>query len=82
MYNRNCHETLLVKRNSHAERCGSTTGPNVKLDIAGGDIAVQTSEKVILDSNDTSDTYFAHDATNNWISYYIDGTEAMRIKKR
>ena len=78
---KDCLKTLLVKRNSYAERCGRTTAPNYKLDVAGGDLALQTSKKVILDSNDTGDTYMVHDSVNDRVSIYVDGIEMVRINK-
>jgi len=58
-----------------------TTAPNYKLDVAGGDLALQTSKKVILDSNDTGDTYMVHDSVNDRVSIYVDGIEMVRINK-
>ena len=58
-----------------------TTGPTVKLDVSGGDMAIQTSQKVILDSNDGSNSYWTHDTTNDRVSLYVDGIEMVRINK-
>ena len=58
-----------------------TTGPAVKLDIAGGDMALQSSRKAILDSNDGSDSYWAHDSANDRVSLFVDGIEMVRINK-
>jgi len=58
-----------------------TTGPSAKLDIAGGDIALQTTKKIILDSNDSGDSYMVHDAANDRVSIYVDGIEMVRINK-
>jgi hypothetical protein len=58
-----------------------TTGPVAKLDVAGGDIALQTTKRIILDSNDSGDSYMVHDATNDRVSIYVDGIEMVRINK-
>ena len=61
-----------------------TTAPGAKLDVAGGDMALQTTRKVILDSNDSGDvsnTYLVHDSTNDRVSIYVDGIEMVRINK-
>jgi len=78
---KDCLKTLLVKRNSYAERCGRTTAPTAKLTVSGGDLALQTTKKVILDSDDSSDTYMVHDSTNDRVSIYVDGIEMVRINK-
>jgi len=62
-----------------------TASPGAKLDIAGGDVALQTAQKVILDSNDTGDasnSYVVHDAANNWVAFYIDGVRVGRVVKK
>ncbi|MBU4184243.1 MAG: hypothetical protein KJ565_21310 [Gammaproteobacteria bacterium] len=61
-----------------------TTAPTAKLDVSGGDLALQTSQKIILDSNDTGDasnSYIVHDAANNRVCLYVDGIEMVRINK-
>ena len=60
-----------------------TTNPSVaKLQIQGGDMAVQTAQKLIVDSDDTADSYMTHNNSGNYISLVIDGTECARIKKK
>jgi len=69
-----------VTHQSKVRDIGTTT-PNYKLDVAGGDLALQTSKKIILDSNDTGDTYMVHDSANDRVSIYVDGIEMVRINK-
>ncbi|HDQ88593.1 MAG TPA: hypothetical protein ENN92_00370 [candidate division WWE3 bacterium] len=45
-----------------------------------GDLALNTGNLLVLDSDDTGDSYFTHDSTNNWISAWVDGNETIRIK--
>jgi len=73
------YETLAMKEGKVGI---GTTGPAHKLDLQGGDVAVQTAQKVIVDSDDTADSYMVHNNANNYISLFIDGTECARIKKK
>ena len=62
-----------------------TTNPTAKLDLTAGDIAIQTAQKVIFDSNDTGDSsnsYIIHDAVNNRMDIFLDGGLAARIVKK
>ena len=60
---------------------GTTNPTAAKLQVVG-DTAMRSADKMILDSDDTSDSYIAHNNANNYVSLYIDGVECARIKKK
>ena len=46
----------------------------------GGDVTVDQGNKFLLDDDDgTADTYITFDTTNNWIEFWVDGNEGVRI---
>ncbi|MBN1162773.1 hypothetical protein JXA34_03455, partial [Patescibacteria group bacterium] len=47
--------------------------------IDNSGLALYTGEDLILDINDSEDTYFEHDSTNNRVALYIDGNEEVRF---
>jgi len=58
-----------------------TTAPVHILDVQGGNVAVETAKKVVLDSDDTGDSYWAHDSANDRVSLFVDGIEMLRINE-
>lgn len=42
-------------------------------------LGIDTGEKMVLDVDDTANTYITHDATNDRISFVVDGTEEVRF---
>jgi hypothetical protein len=47
--------------------------------VAGSGLSLETGEKLMLDSNDSGDTYLTHDNTNNWLGFWVDGSEEVRF---
>ena len=72
---------LFVVKNSGSVGIGTTNPSAGKLQVAG-DTAMRSADKVILDSDDTADSYLAHNNAGNYVSFFIDGLECARIKKK
>ena len=72
---------LLYAPTSGNVGIGVASPTAAKLQIAGN-TAVRTGDKLIVDSDDTGDSYIAHNNANDYISLYIDGFECARIKKK
>ncbi|MCK4649134.1 hypothetical protein KAT51_06400 [bacterium] len=53
--------------------------PDYKLDIEGGDIAIQTGKKIILDSDDNADSGILHSNAFNRVAIYVDANEVARF---
>jgi len=53
--------------------------PSYKLSVEGGDIAIQATEKVILDSNLNGDSYLTYDSGNSWVEVWVDNNEGARF---
>lgn len=51
-----------------------------KINLVNSGLGLQTSEKIILDTDDTGDSYFAHSNSGNYVSAFADGVEAARFK--
>jgi hypothetical protein len=63
----------------------SNSSGNINIQPAGNlsvnkDIAIPNTQKVILDSDDSSDTYIVFDAGSNYISIYVDNEEVARFE--
>jgi len=46
----------------------------------GANVTVDTGNKVILDDDDTEDSYLLHDTTNNWVEVWCDNAEVMHFE--
>jgi hypothetical protein len=51
-----------------------------KINLINSGLGLQTSEKVIFDTDDAGDSYFAHNNSGNYLSIFADNTEAARFK--
>lgn len=47
--------------------------------LTASGLSLETGENLILDSNDSGDTYIEHNNTSNYISFFVDGTEEVRF---
>ena len=47
--------------------------------VDNSDIEMYTGQKMILDTNDSGDSYFAHNNGGNYVSAYADGVEVVRF---
>jgi hypothetical protein len=51
-----------------------------KINLINSGLGMQTSEKLIFDTDDAGDSYFAHNNSGNYLSIFADNTEAARFK--
>jgi hypothetical protein len=56
---------------------------DIFLDPAGGDVAIDSGDRITFDNNDTDetakDTYITHNDAGNYLSVVVDGTESARF---
>ncbi len=45
-----------------------------------GDASVRSGDKIIVDSNDSGDSYMTHNSTSHYVSVVVDGVEVARFK--
>jgi len=51
-----------------------------KINLINSGLGLQTSEKIIFDTDDSGDSYLSHSNSGNYVSFFADGTEAARFK--
>ena len=47
--------------------------------IGGSNIPLNTGDKVILDNDESGDSYYKHNTTTDYIEFWVDGVKRLEL---